>query len=245
MGCCLTQVKILRLNDYTFLCTAGSNGYVTLWPLHDDEIPVFVDEEQPRQSWSTSLGPISLPQVLNRRSQHKVHQNSIQCLTAVHMVNGELILATSGDDGSLAFSRLAMSIDKLLAAGEQSEALNGHHSAILFATLVVPKAHACAVTAIQCLEFDASQKHYAHFVTSGKDQRLKTWHVEIEAEIPGAEGLSVRKGDNKTTAVTDLANIEVIDANQIILAGIGMEIGNIHRVTRTEPGRVLAGQSNL
>ena len=141
-------------------------------------------------------------------------------MAVARVSDNETILATAGDDGAIAFSRLAISYKE-----DQQASLSD--IPLAFSTLLISKAHASAVTALRSLNVDYSgvqdQRRY-NFVTSGNDQMLKAWYIEVDLDRPGVEGFSVRRCHNTSTSVADLAYIEPVNATQVVLAGIGMEI---------------------
>ncbi|KAL8829491.1 MAG: hypothetical protein Q9191_001985 [Dirinaria sp. TL-2023a] len=216
---CLTQTKVLRLNDLPCLCTTSTDGYISFWPLS-----VGVDAHTSTQKahdhsqhWITSLGKITIQDVLTWASRYRVHQNSIQCMATVCISDADTILATAGDDGSIAFSRTG--------TAHVEDQKSSSDVSISLSTLVIPKAHASAATALRFLnvEYSDLQRKY-DFISSGNDQRLQIWQVDVDLGRPGVEGFSVRRRYNSSTTIADLAYIELIAANQLILAGIGMEV---------------------
>lgn len=172
-------------------------------------------------------------------ARFKIHQNCIKCLSTVQLSEYEVLLATAGDDGAVAFSR--MSLAKKAAKEVSSQALDSfsdsqqqtlHWSSVVTSTLQIPKAHASAVTALQLVDSrskgpDSPQQY--RFVTSGNDQRLKTWLLTIDIDKPGVEGFAVSKERNEETAIADVSSIDLVKDDEtgkreVVVAGIGLEV---------------------
>lgn len=190
-------------------------------------------------------GKICLSSILTWTTRFKIHQNCIKCLSTVQLSNDEVLLATAGDDGAVAFSRMSLaeitgkevpSQSAADASVDQQGTLRG--SSAVISTLLIPKAHASAVTALEYMGCESEgldrPKQY-RFVTSGNDQRLKTWLHAIDLEQPGVEGFAVSKERNVATAVADVSAIGTVEsggasARGIVLAGIGLEVWSLDRI---------------
>ncbi|KAJ9655520.1 WD repeat-containing protein 6 [Neophaeococcomyces mojaviensis] len=101
-------------------------------------------------------------------AMHKIHQNSITAIQTISIAHLLQMLITGGDDSALAMTLYQPTADPPTR----------------FNTLMIPKAHAAALTALATIELDSkdsNQKKYA-IVTAGNDQRLKTWTVTIDVE---------------------------------------------------------------
>ncbi len=98
-------------------------------------------------------------------------------------------------------------------------------------TLLLPKAHAAAVNAVEYLlgtpSNTSSQTHF--FVSSGNDQRIKTWIVRVTTpDTPSnlTEGISIRLHSRQHTSVADVSSLGAITTAKgvgVVVAGIGME----------------------
>ena len=211
---CLTQVVYLRFENDLCLCTASTDGYLALWPLpfkwlergngarHQDLVK---DDRSIPLPESKSIG---------YGKRIRVHQSSIKSLVTIPLLEQSIMVLTGGDDGAIGFTLLSSSF-------ETSE----HH------TLLVPKAHASAVTAVAYLgplTNDPRSNATRHRVASvGNDQRLKMWRVSFDAGSDSIEGVEVKKEGNVYTAVADASSLEVeIDdkgKGRVVVAGIGVE----------------------
>lgn len=163
----------------------------------------------------------------------------------MQLSDDEVLLATAGDDGAVAFSR--MSLAKEAGKEVSSQALVDssvnrqgtlRESWAVTSTLLIPKAHASAVTALQYMGCESEgldrPKQY-RILTSGHDQRLKTWLLAIDLEQPRVEGFAVSKERNVATAVADVSAIGTVEnggasARGIVLAGIGLEVWSLDRI---------------
>ena len=69
-------------------------------------------------------------------------------------------------------------------------------------------------------------------MSTGNDQRLKTWLVTIKDENPGVQGLSVSREGNEPCSVADVSCMELMTKSKservwAVVAGIGMEMWEI------------------
>ncbi|KAL8799090.1 MAG: hypothetical protein Q9182_006153 [Xanthomendoza sp. 2 TL-2023] len=204
---CLTASSYLHPHPHKILCTASSNGHIVFWPIND---PL----QQP---------PNTPVQELHYHHGVPVHQNSIKSLFTLplHPENHDSLIITGGDDGAIGITRRLLPKD---------------HLSPITKTLLIPKAHAAAVNAVAYLR-DASpseglsrgiQQHI--FVSSGNDQRLKTWVVRAREGFADEEnlieGIEVRLLGNRFTCVADVACLGTVvmgDGVGVVVAGIGME----------------------
>ena len=194
-------------------------------------------------------------------SRHMIHQSSIKALTNHRLDCNTTLLLTGGDDNALAISIIRSTNTKQKSTLKQPnlENLLSENGAkrISISTVLIPRAHAAAITAVAVLAVapgpvsqggseGTTRKLYA--VTSGNDQRIKTWQLSIDLVAPGVEGVQVKKLANKSTGVADLADIALLapftdkhDASseggstaqtnfesgaglRLVVCGIGMEV---------------------
>ena len=74
-------------------------------------------------------------------------------------------------------------------------------------TLLIPNAHASAVTGLTLLSVSEKENTY-RFASVGNDQRLKTWGVSLDVTRDGVEGLQVERVADVYTGVADAAGLE-------------------------------------
>ena len=215
---CLTQALTMYLGNEFYLCTAGTDGHIALWPLTAALEQNGITSKLRRKAAQT---PDSLAIPIEWSNRRQVHQNSINCVTKVCLSDDEIILVTAGDDSGLAFTRIA-------------SFTNPMNNAPQFSTLLIPNAHAAAITAVQyvCpLGSDSKDPTISRhrFATSGPDQRLKFWLLSVDMERSGAGGLQVVKEANVHTSVPDASCVYTFagmetEGGRIVVAGIGMEV---------------------
>ncbi|CAF9935770.1 hypothetical protein IMSHALPRED_010342 [Imshaugia aleurites] len=207
---CLTQATHLYLGEtLSGLCTASTDGHLAFWPLehplsrHDDDLPTC-----PPLRYSTRTA---------------IHQSSVKALDSVPLSSSERLVVTGGDDGAIAFTRVAT-----------------RSPAFETASLLIPNAHASAVTGmvIFASTSDSSSqiknKHESKngvftLASVGNDQRLKIWNVDIEDTKTErkVEGIRISRIANVHTSIADASSLATYrDARGrqwLLVAGIGME----------------------
>ena len=138
------------------------------------------------------------------------------CMAKFWVSEACVLIVTGGDDNGLAITRLTYITDILACA-----------------TLLVPRAHTSAITAIACLKDEdlhggtGSRARYRLF-TCGPDQRLKSWNLTINLESPGVEGIELTRSSNTSSTVADVSGMVQIEGSStdngiVIVAGIGIE----------------------
>lgn len=159
---CLTNIT--RLPGSPWFVTASTNGGVAVWPRVDHLIDV---QDSPAK--------------LSHVAEHHVHQNAIFALQTIHLILQYHLLLTGGDDNAFGITLVSHSA---LEPTQRQDPENDHSlSSPRFATLLIPKAHAVAITAFEILE----SRHEAGrmiltVVTAGNDQRLKFWRITVNLD---------------------------------------------------------------
>ena len=128
----------------------------------------------------------------------------------------DCLIITGGDDGALGITRRVVS----KASADP-----------ITSTLLIPKAHAAAINAVEYLhEIPQTKPSQTHlFVSSGNDQRLKTWIIQVNNNSTSSnptEGVVVRLQSNQHTSVADVSSLSAITTARgvgAVVAGIGME----------------------
>lgn len=220
---CLTQALTLNLGHELYLCTAGTDGRIAFWPLTAALQAKGITSIEAQLHRDTALTGTPPATPIQWTSRTQIHQNSIKSLTAIHLSKNETILATAGDDNALAFTRITASSNQDPAAPSCS-------------TLLIPAAHAAAVTAVQYLgpvpsASTAPTLPQHRFATSGPDQRLKFWVLGVDVECAGTDGLEVAKAGNAYTSVADVACLDAFEGGDgvggVLVAGIGVEVWRV------------------
>ncbi|CAL8576721.1 hypothetical protein XPA_002587 [Xanthoria parietina] len=196
---CLTAASYLPAPTPNVLCTASSDGHIAFWSIQH----------------SFDHLPV---QGLQLSSTVAVHQNSIKSMFTISLDNlgFDCLIITGGDDGALGITRRVVS----KASADP-----------ITSTLLIPKAHAAAINAVEYLhEIPQTKPSQTHvFVSSGNDQRLKTWIVQVNNHSTSSnliEDVVVRLQSNQHTSVADVSSLSAITTAKgvgAVVAGIGME----------------------
>lgn len=217
---CLTQVHV---SHGTF--TASTDGYIAFWNSVDKTPRSF-----PVDIADNSLEGFRLDEGLP--FVHPVHQNSIKTFRSVELTSRDRILITGGDDNAIALTlmRTPSPPDRNLPN---------------FNTLLVPQAHAAAVTAICILEGPRPAEF--QFLSTGNDQRVILWRVTVEIDkllstgVAGndlMDAVQLHKIHQTVTDVADASALELVPDFaptatekettprncKVLVVGIGMEV---------------------
>lgn len=151
---CLTNLCRLPGPPHWFL-TTSTNGAVAAWP----EINYHTDKQ------------VNISCV----TEHHIHQNAILALRITPLRPQYYLLVTGGDDNALGITMIA----NTSSPASQTE----NNLAPSFATLLIPKAHAAAITALEILD-SRIQADLTTFtiVSTSCDQRVKMWHVTVNRD---------------------------------------------------------------
>ena len=182
----------------------------------------------------TTLGLIRVGDKLAFTECIQIHQSSINSMVTLKLTNRDVLISTVGDDGALAFTRIIGTntaeygnVEISIDPGRPTP----DYPSIQQSTLLIPKAHKSAIDALAysfAKTNDQSALMEYHFVTCGKDQRLKAWRIIADLAKPGVQGFSVTKEENVHTVVADASSLQVLGADnrddyRVVVAGIGME----------------------
>ena len=129
-----------------------------------------------------------------------------------------VIIATGGDDNAIALTSISARTDTT--------------ATFQFSTLLIPRAHAAAVTAVRCLISHGDAPGSFLLLSTGNDQRLKSWRVTVVNQRSGADGIEVAKGSSESSNIADASCLEVLSESElgsmrVVVAGIGMETWEI------------------
>lgn len=214
---CLTQCLYIHTTSTLHLCTASTDGHLAFWPLSTALSHYSITYNRKKLLHTTDPHTPQQPTQIEHIKRLPIHQNSIKTMTAAPLPLDDTLLITGGDDGAVAFTRLNSLLDTPTSTS----------------TLLIPKAHASAVTAITSLSPTPTNTNTAshavsyRFASVGNDQRLKTWVVSIDQEQDGVMGMKVMRETDVPTAVADASSLDVdIDEEgrkRVVVAGIGME----------------------
>lgn len=142
-------------------------------------------------------------------SRHQVHQSAILSLVSHDLVDDTGLIITGGDDNGLGITRMQET------GGETR-------------TLLVPRAHAAAVTALAIV---GREENRLRIVSASIDQRIKLWQIDIDFEKQGVDGIDIKLLQSRHTAVADVSSIESIRLSTgeggILVCGVGMDFWKI------------------
>lgn len=204
------------------LLAAATDGHIIVWNAYD----------------GSACGP-EVTQTAREPThyRHRVHQNSIKALAVVPLPRTSnesrsfSLLVTGGDDNALALTLLedrqqqiitstSGPIERVHARPAAPHDRSGLQPDISASTLIIPRAHAASITAVQLLSTNASKSHVAdshrlrfRVLSTGNDQRLKLWYVEVDAEDPSIETLDVKRMADYFTPIADIGSIDVIQSD--------------------------------
>lgn len=153
----------------------------------------------------------------------RIHQSSSKALDSRRLDDTTRLLASGGDDGSLA-------IICTRTAGSH----NNMHTA---APLLLNRTHASAVTACAIL----THKDRIIVLTSGNDQWLKLWEVHVgrvsennatstESSRYSASTIAVERLGKIKTNVADVSSMAILESEEadgngrVLICGVGMEV---------------------
>ncbi|KAI9733013.1 MAG: hypothetical protein M1834_003557 [Cirrosporium novae-zelandiae] len=200
----------------------------------------------------------------------KVHQNSIKSLDIIYSRSDShnWLVITGGDDNALALTRISFFNTPIPAQNQteqqkQPESDPSHNlkigpENIKLKILRIPHAHASAVTALATGYLSPTAikgtncsfvghhslkkaAEYFWLVSTGNDQRMKSWIVEWEISEDG--DIDAWKSKDEPTAIADAAGMDILNRecesdgpSRLIVCGIGMEAWNVGCVTRQDGG---------
>ena len=204
---CLTQIAAIELDSIRYLLIAATDGHIALWPVPDNLVSFEA---------SRDLHPLL---------RHQIHQSCIKVLSTLQIDPSIVLVATGGDDNALGLTLLTVS---------SGAADNSNSRVPQPETLLIPKAHAASVTALQWLKDedgkDKGEGRLVRLLSASNDQVMKTWEVRFGDLCHGVKDLEVKKGKEYQTEVADVACMEVMRAGEerrVALAGVGLETWRI------------------
>ncbi|KAF1841882.1 WD domain-containing protein [Cucurbitaria berberidis CBS 394.84] len=207
---CLTQCTFLSPQR---ILTIGTDGHAVVWPLSPDMNQSTVDS-----SYSVST--------LIWQHPARIHQNSSKAMVS-HALNKDMnLIASGGDDGSLAFLLTRTALAHSSAAPATSYASP---------PVLIQRAHASAITACAV----TSHQSRIFIITSGNDEWVRLWEVTVQnidgrpnsKEATSIEDWIVVKRHKKIkTHVADVSSMAIVDSGggvldaRVLLCGVGMEV---------------------
>lgn len=162
---------------------------------------------------------------LTCESLQSLHQSSIKAMSAIELTGTSWLIATGGDDNALGFTMLTFNDE----AGWYESS-----------SLLVPGAHAAAVTGVSVIPFDSGASPQRErpllILTASNDQVVRMWNVVVDQRRQGAKALSVKRGPTMRCAVADISSMALfataqrsMEGNQlkVLVAGVGTEVFSV------------------
>lgn len=223
---CLTQIHHLNLHaEKKYIVTALTDGHIAFYDPSEHHNNNNNDNDNDRlhlqllraeSNASEDNDYKHQPQPSRPPQTHRIHQNAIHRLLSVQVSTHHNLIATAGDDGALGFTILTSPLSPLasssLSSSNHSSSSSSSLNSLLFQTpptLIIPKAHAAAVTGLAYLGLHRHQpssvtsdsgsgkntttsknsssnvkkmrrSRQEHiFATAGADQMIKLWGIEL------------------------------------------------------------------
>ncbi|KAH0848100.1 hypothetical protein FOPE_01720 [Fonsecaea pedrosoi] len=166
---------------------------------------------------------------------HKVHQSSVLAMDMVRLNPMTYLVATGGDDNALGLTLLTALPSSTIAPASETNTERQPPS-YHFRTLLIPAAHAAALTALKATNLRRTRTGYSIVVvTVGNDQRVNVWDVHVNSGgdnkrvIPSAgrdklfEAVQVELVGAGWTAVADVSDLDIIEDDPMTLEN---DVGN-------------------
>ncbi|KAL4891771.1 quinon protein alcohol dehydrogenase-like superfamily [Aspergillus ambiguus] len=219
---CLTQARFMHRGSSLGLVTAATDGHFTFWNLTPVIEPYYTISSAlcPKQS----MDRISAPsENITCENRFQIHSNSIKCLEIAEISTSVSLIVAGGDDNALTFSLLRI---EPWSTESSSEAY----------TVRIPDAHAACISTLKVLENRESEEGETMRLTvasSGNDQQVKIWRVEVNPQNDSSEAIWVANEVNKYTGVADLSSLDFISDEKatpkLLVGGVGMELFDIRQ----------------
>ncbi|EEQ87262.2 WD repeat protein [Blastomyces dermatitidis ER-3] len=201
---CLTQIQFSKSTSGLSLITASTDGHVATWEIFESLSDMYSLADDIPKELQGKKTPTE-PRIISWQHRHCIHQSSIKAMEISSLSDGEYLIVAGGDDNAISISRL-----RIGATAKSDTTKNS------FATISLPQAHASAITTISILEkntrlesMDSQVYQVFGFLiaSSGNDQRLKLWSIQLDSTKPREDGISVSLLQDVYTAVADMASM--------------------------------------
>ncbi|EER23048.1 WD domain, G-beta repeat containing protein [Coccidioides posadasii C735 delta SOWgp] len=221
---CLTYIRFAISGERIYLITTSTDGHLAIWDATNSLESVIHAHGNIIQRQLASKFP-AIPLELACGDRHAIHQSSIKVMEMLQVSETELLVLCGGDDNALSASMITLSSSYPTTSEDKP----------LFYSTLLPQAHASAITAIAVIGgikytkqgFDVS------IASSGNDQRLKIWCVQVTRRTKDPEIVVALKQDTYT-AVADVSSIEVLttseageEKNHLVVCGVGMDMWKV------------------
>ncbi|PGH13904.1 hypothetical protein AJ80_06173 [Polytolypa hystricis UAMH7299] len=243
---CLTHISFVQSESNLSLITGATDGHIALWDI-SDALPTTLCIKQDGLEQLPTFEVSIEPSTIGWHVRHSIQQSSIKEMEITRISETKLLIVGGGDDN-------AMSVSQLTLPNSQTQGIDCDHS---FSKTSFPQAHASAITAISIFRqhpasTNGSQETTPQFniVTSGNDQRLKLWSVEINSLGHDGDDIRVSLLDNAYTAIADVSSIGKFtlsedprgdeekagnvtlaarQSDRLVVCGVGMDLWALNR----------------
>ncbi|PBP27602.1 WD domain-containing protein [Diplocarpon rosae] len=130
-----------------------------------------------------------------------------------------ITIGTGGDDNALAISIYPIR--------------SFHDASVLPTTFMLGSAHSAAITGLCLVSNGGSLENESFCVLStGNDQRVKEWHVQLKLEPRDERQLQIRKIGDVVTSVADVGDLSTwkdsgVGLEKVLIVGNGMELWGV------------------
>ncbi|PBP20064.1 WD domain-containing protein [Diplocarpon rosae] len=202
---CLTQIRHVQVLDgHVNLLTAATDGNITIWKGNIERV---YDASPTHESTRHAIV-----------SSQSVHQSTVKSLDLFSSPD-YITIGTGGDDNALAIS--VYPIQSI------------HDASVLPTTFMLGSAHSAAITGL-CLipNRDSLASESFCVLSTGNDQRVKKWHVQLTLEPKDERWLQIRKIGDVVTSVADVGDLSTwkhsgVGLKKALIVGNGMELWGI------------------
>ncbi|QSZ32190.1 hypothetical protein DSL72_001761 [Monilinia vaccinii-corymbosi] len=216
---CLTQITHLQISHgHLQFLTASTDGSLCIWwtILNDPPAPTVFSPE-------AKLDAHYYDQYYSLLEHKKIHQNAIKALAFTTSRSSTsnpqyLVVVTGGDDNALAVTLYRIAHD----------VLTGNEEFAHGATMILPDAHAAAVTGLafvpgserksQDAEADLGSNDL-YVLSTSTDQRVKTWRISLSSIGAAARAkecpVEIELVGDEFTAVADIGDVAVIAGTDV------------------------------
>ncbi|KIW42689.1 uncharacterized protein PV06_06212 [Exophiala oligosperma] len=208
---CILQASLL--SSPLQIISAGTNGFLNL-----NQLDFLLG--------SGFDGGTQVAQSINTTRLHQIHQSSILSMDIIALDTATSFIATGGDDNALAFTLLSNIHPSTRGNDATGKATLEDRD---FRTIVIPRAHAAALTALKIVNISGTARLYTvNIISAGNDQRVKAWKVQIDLSKTDStpmsgrpptttsqydrlcEVMQVQRLSSAWTSVADVSSVEVV-----------------------------------
>lgn len=204
-----------------------ADGCLSFWPYGRQTLLIRGGE-----TFSSRDG-IDLNSVINIG---RIHENGIACMAHYSLSSSIALVATGGDDGILALTLID-------ARDNPSSKKRDHSLPVVISTIRLRGAHAASLSALlfvtheKIVPSSSCDQLSIHAISSGNDQRLKIWKIDVDITQEVAEGVNVACIVDVFTPVADVSSMALLEAGSktntsIVIAGAGLDVWNIEEFTK-------------